>query len=129
MRWNFLPDIPIYLQIMEQLEQMIASGLLTPGGRLPSVREFASEAGVNPNTMQKALTELEKQGIVYSQRTAGRFVTDDPERLKALRTELAVKEAKGFLNAMKRLGYTEEETLALLSENITVMAKGDFFYE
>lgn len=119
MHWNFSPDIPIYLQIVEQLEQMIASGMLSPGDRLMSVREFASDANVNPNTMQKALTELEKRGIVYSQRTLGRFVTDDPEKLDELRKELAQKEIQSFLGAMKRLGYTYDEAVSLLSKGKT----------
>ena len=118
MHWSFSPDVPIYLQIMEQLEQMIVSGVLSPGDRLMSVREFAADANVNPNTMQKALTELEKRGIVYSQRTSGRFITDNPERLRELREELAHKEIAGFLEGMKRLGYTDEEVLSLLSRQI-----------
>ncbi|MBQ7783465.1 MAG: GntR family transcriptional regulator [Oscillospiraceae bacterium] len=118
MHWSFSPDVPIYLQIMEQLEQMIVSGVLSPGDRLMSVREFAADANVNPNTMQKALTELEKRGIVYSQRTSGRFITDNPEKLRELREELAQKEIAGFLESMKRLGYTDEEALELLSRQI-----------
>ena len=110
MHWSFSPDIPIYIQIIEQLEQMIVSGMLSPGDRLLSVREFAAEAGVNPNTMQKALT-------VYSQRTLGRFVTDDPMKLSELREEMAQKEITSFLGAMKRLGYTRSEVVALLNEN------------
>ncbi|MDE6591936.1 MAG: GntR family transcriptional regulator [Oscillospiraceae bacterium] len=119
MHWNFSGDVPIYLQIIGHLEQMIASGLLASGDRLPSVRELAGDAGVNPNTMQKALTELEKRGVVYSRRTTGRFVTDNPEKLKSLREELAGKEIKNFLDAMRRLGYTSEETAKLLTEEIT----------
>lgn len=118
MHWNFSGDIPIYLQIIGHLEQMIASGLLSSGDRLPSVRELAGDAGVNPNTMQKALTELEKRGLVYSRRTTGRFVTDSPEKLRALREELAGKEIKSFLEAMRRLGYSSEETAELLGEAI-----------
>ena len=117
MHWSFSPDIPIYIQIIEQLEQMIVSGMLSPGDRLLSVREFAAEAGVNPNTMQKALTELEKKGVVSSQRTLGRFVTDDPMKLSELREGLAQKEITSFLGAMKRLGYTRSEVVALLNEN------------
>lgn len=117
MHWSFSPDIPIYIQIIEQLEQIIVSGMLSPGDRLLSVREFAAEAGVNPNTMQKALTELEKKGVVYSQRTLGRFVTDDPMKLSELREELAQKEITSFLGAMKRFGYTRSEVVALLNEN------------
>ncbi len=116
MHWIFSADIPIYLQIVEQLEQMIASGMLSPGDRLMSVREFASDANVNPNTMQKALTELEKRGVVYSRRTLGRFITDDPEKLEEMRTELALKEIQSFLGAMRRLGYTYKEAVTLLSE-------------
>ena len=117
MHWRFSPDIPIYIQIIEQLEQMIVSGMLSPGDRLLSVREFAAEAGVNPNTMQKALTELEKKGVVYSQRTLGRFVTDDPMKLSELREEMAQKEITSFLGAMKRLGYTRSEVVALYEQN------------
>lgn len=117
MHWSFSPDIPIYIQIIEQLEQMIVSGMLSPGDRLLSVREFAAEAGVNPNTMQKALTELEKKGVVSSQRTLGRFVTDDPMKLSELREEMVQKEITSFLGAMKRLGYTRSEVVALLNEN------------
>lgn len=116
MHWVFTPDAPIYLQVVRQLEQMIASGMLAPGDRLLSVREFASQANVNPNTMQKALTELENRGIVYSKRTSGRFITDDPERILILREELAEKEITAFLGAMKRLGFSEDETARLISE-------------
>ncbi|MBP0958167.1 MAG: GntR family transcriptional regulator [Oscillospiraceae bacterium] len=116
MHWVFTPDTPIYLQVVKQLEQMIASGMLTPGDRLLSVREFASQANVNPNTMQKALTELENRGIVYSKRTSGRFITDDPQRISQLREELAEKEITAFLGAMKRLGYSESDAARLISE-------------
>lgn len=116
MHWVFTPDAPIYIQVVKQLEQMIASGMLTPGDRLLSVREFASQANVNPNTMQKALTELENRGIVYSKRTSGRFITDDPQRISQLREELAEKEITAFLGAMKRLGYSESDAARLISE-------------
>ncbi|WP_432649494.1 GntR family transcriptional regulator [Huintestinicola sp.] len=116
MHWVFTPDAPIYIQVVRQLEQMIASGMLAPGDRLLPVREFASQANVNPNTMQKALTELENRGIVYSKRTSGRFITDDPERISKLREELAEKEIASFLGAMKRLGYSESEAARLISE-------------
>lgn len=119
MHWVFTPDAPIYLQVVRQLEQMIASGMLSPGDRLLSVREFASEANVNPNTMQKALTELENRGIVYSKRTSGRFITDDTERIARLREELAEKEMTSFLSAMKRLGYSEEESAELIVRRST----------
>ncbi len=116
MHWNFLPDIPIYLQIADRLEQMIASGILSPGERLMSVRDYAATAGVNPNTMQKAFTELEMRGVVYSRRTSGRFVTESAEKLQSMRRELAQKEISGFLDAMQRLGYTPQEACSLLAE-------------
>jgi GntR family transcriptional regulator len=77
MNWQFNSEAPIYSQLIGQIRQGIVSGAFPPGERLASVRDLASEAGVNPNTMQRALTELERDGLVYSQRTAGRFVTED----------------------------------------------------
>lgn len=120
MHWVFTSDAPIYLQVVRQLEQMIASGILAPGDRLLSVREFASQANINPNTMQKALTELEELGIVYSKRTSGRFVTDDTERISRLREELAEKEISDFLGAMKRLGYSGSEVGRLVCEKAQI---------
>ena len=76
MKWDFSSDAPIYAQLILQIKVGIVSGAFPPGERLPSVRDLATEAGVNPNTMQRALTELERDGLVYSQRTAGRFVTE-----------------------------------------------------
>ena len=118
MHWVFTPDTPIYLQVVSQLEQMIASGLLSPGDKLSSVREFAAQANVNPNTMQKALTELENRGIVYTRRTSGRYITDDPQRIAALREELAEKVASEFLAVMNRLGYSESEAAGFISEKL-----------
>ena len=79
MKWQFSNDAPIYSQLIEQIKVGIVSGAFPPGERLPSVRDLATEAGVNPNTMQRALAELERDGLVYSQRTAGRFVTEDQD--------------------------------------------------
>ena len=76
MPWNLDNDRPIYMQLMERIQQDIISGAYQPGDKLPSVRDLAVEAAVNPNTMQKALSELERCGLVYSQRTSGRFITD-----------------------------------------------------
>lgn len=131
MHWNFSGDIPIYIQIVHQLEQLIASGTIARGERMPSVRELAMEAGVNPNTMQKAFAELEKRGFVYSRRTAGRFVTDSPERLEELKRTLALRETGEFLEAMKRLGYSPEEAAQLLSERIgeNKSEREELFYE
>ena len=89
MPWELDNDRPIYLQLMERIQQDIVSGIYKPGDRLPSVRDLAVEAAVNPNTMQKALSELERSGLVYSQRTSGRFITEDTQLLDEMKTSLA----------------------------------------
>ena len=81
MSWTLDNDRPIYLQLMERIQRDIIAGVYQPGDKLPSVRDLALEAAVNPNTMQKALSELERSGLVYSQRTSGRFITEDTEML------------------------------------------------
>lgn len=107
--WEFYGEAPIYAQLMERVERRIVSGTLAPGERLPSVRALALEAGVNPNTVQKALTELERGGLIYSQRTAGHFVTRDPEKVAAVRDRLARQETARFLARMAELGLEREE--------------------
>jgi len=114
--WSFRNDLPIYAQLVERLKLGIVTGELTPGARLPSVRELAAEAGVNPNTMQRALTELERAGLVYAQRTAGRFVTEDTAVIAASKTAMAESRLRDFLTAMKKLGYDRDGIAALLTE-------------
>ena len=116
MDWNFRTDQPIYAQLIQQIKQGIVSGALPPGERLPSVRDLASEAGVNPNTMQRALQELERDGMVYSQRTSGRFVTEDVRRIDEAKRAFAAEHIRVFLEGMGKLGYGREEILALLQE-------------
>ena len=77
MGWNLKSDRPIYAQLIEQIELMIVSGMYPPGAKLPSVRDLAADAAVNPNTMQRALSQLETDGLLYTQRTSGRYVTED----------------------------------------------------
>ena len=114
MRWQFSNDAPIYSQLIEQIKVGIVSGVFPPGERLPSVRDMATEAGVNPNTMQRAMTELERTGLVYSQRTAGRFVTEDKAMIEATKLDLAERHIGSFMEAMIRLGYQKEEIVDLL---------------
>lgn len=111
MQWQFSNEMPIYSQLVEQIKIGIVSGMFPPGERLPSVRDLATEAGVNPNTMQRAMTELERDGLVYSQRTAGRFVTEDHAVIQA-----AKRHIHAFLAAMLRLGYRREEIISLLEQ-------------
>lgn len=117
MEWKFTDDAPIYQQIMNIMKQQIASGELTPGQKLSSVREMALEAGVNPNTMQKAMAELEREGLLYSQRTVGRFVAGQEEIREGLKKELMMEYVEEFLDKMKKLGISVEEVIALLQEN------------
>lgn len=119
MEWTFDSGGAIYAQIVAKLKEAIASGELAPGARLPAVRELALEAGVNPNTVQRALTELERDGLVYTVRTSGRFVTEDGEKIEAARRGLAERNMAGFTAAMSALGYTGAELRELLTEFIS----------
>ena len=116
MQWEFKDDRPIYAQIIEQIKLRIVAGELAPGGKLPSVRELAAEAGVNPNTMQRALSDLEREGLLYAQRTAGRFITEDQSMIDAVKNQLAKRRAADFLDHLQRIGYRRDEVLALLAQ-------------
>ena len=116
MEWNFRNDLPIYSQLVEQIKLGIVSGEFSPGQRLASVRDMAMEAGVNPNTMQRALQELEREGMVFSQRTAGRFVTEDSTVIANVKKAFAEEQIQGFLEAMNKLGYSRREIISLLEE-------------
>ncbi|MEA5151262.1 MAG: GntR family transcriptional regulator [Oscillospiraceae bacterium] len=116
MDWNFRNDLPIYSQLVEQIKLGIVSGIFAPGERLASVRDMAMEAGVNPNTMQRALQELERDGLVYSQRTSGRFVTEDETVIDNAKKTLATEQVKTFLSAMEKLGYDRAAIIAMLEE-------------
>ncbi len=113
MNWTFSSDRPIYLQLQEQLKLRVISGVYPPG-RLPSVRDMASEASVNPNTLQKALEMLEREGFVYSQRTSGRFVTEDTAMIEQAKTELAAAQVEQFFLTMKSMGYDRQSAAALV---------------
>ena len=121
MPWNLDSDRPIFIQIIEKIQMDIISGLYAPGDKLPSVRELAQNASVNPNTMQKALSELERTGLVYSRRTSGRYITEDAAMITNLKKTLANDIVKQFLDNMQRLGIQDEEVISLISEII----KGD----
>ena len=116
MDWKFRSDLPIYSQLIEQIKLGIVSGGFSPGERLVSVRDMATEAGVNPNTMQRALQELEREGLVYSQRTSGRFVTEDTAVIEKVNECFGREQIRQFLEAMGKLGYSREEILALLQK-------------
>ena len=118
MPWNLDSSRPIYLQIIERVQMDVITGRYQPGDKLPSVRDLAQEAAVKPNTMQKALSELERSGLIYSQRTSGRFITEDKELIHQMKKELAAAEVSAFVAHMKQLGITPEEIRQLLAETI-----------
>ena len=114
MAWNLNSDRPIYTQRLEKIQVRIVSGIYQPGEKIPSVRELAAEAGVNPNTMQKALSELERSKIIITLRTSGRVVTEDLEMIKKTRNQLAKEQIEEFFNRMEALGFSKEVIIALL---------------
>lgn len=118
MNWSFETDRPIYLQLKEQLLLMIVSGKYPAGSKLPAVRDLAAEASVNPNTLQKALSELERDGLVYAQRTSGRFVTEDEKMITQAKENLALEQIEVFLKKMAGIGLSRVETLALIEKKV-----------
>ena len=109
MSWKLDSDRPIYSQLLEILKIAIVSGSYPPGAKLPSVRELAVEAGVNPNTMQRAFAQLEQEGLIRTERTAGRFVTEDERMIKETRNEIALTQLELFLDKMEQLGFDRKE--------------------
>ncbi len=114
MDWNFRSDQPIYSQLTQRLTEAIVSGIYAPGEKLPSVRELAVEAGVNPNTVQRALAELERDGLVFSQRTTGRFVTENENMIANAKLRIADERVGEFLRSMKTLGCNKREVISLI---------------
>ena len=116
MNWQFDNNLPIYTQIVYKYRLAIASGELKPGEKLPAVREIAFQAGVNPNTMQRAFQELERLGLVYTQRSSGRFVTEDMAVISDTRKKLAEETVRAFLSSMSALGFDREQIVEMLSK-------------
>lgn len=116
--WNLDADRPIYAQLVEKIQMQIVSGRYAPGDRLPTVRELAAAAAVNPNTMQKAFAELERSGLIITQRTNGRNVTEDAELIKDLRRRLAEEHLRAFREKMHSLGYSAEDIVEYVGENV-----------
>ena len=116
MDWSFNNDMPIYTQLVDKIKLSIVSGQLPPGEKLSTVRDLATEAKVNPNTMQRAFQELERAGLVFSQRSSGRYVTEDVEIIMEAKKAMARQYVQSFMKSMEQLGYTGEEILRLLEE-------------
>ena len=117
MDWQFDNSMPIYTQLVEKIELAIVSGEYALGQRLPGVREMAAEAGVNPNTMQRAFAKLELSGLVYTQRNNGRFVTEDTAVIERAKETLAREQIHSFMDSMLRIGYTKDDILRLLESS------------
>ncbi len=115
MLWHFDNELPIYTQLVSRIKLAIATGELAPGSRMTPVRDLSLEAGVNPNTMQRALQQLEREGLVYSQRGNGRYITEDTAAVARVRDALAAGHVRRYREAMRGLGYSDEEMKALLS--------------
>ncbi|MCW3490685.1 GntR family transcriptional regulator [Dethiobacter alkaliphilus] len=116
MPWDFDSDRPIYLQLIEKIELMIFSGKYPPGAKLPSVRDIAKEAAVNPNTMQRALAKLEEDGLIITHRTSGRFITEDEKMIKKAKTRLAQEQTTEFFANMQKLGFDKTEVIAMVNQ-------------
>ena len=122
MSFEFDNNKPIYLQLVDIIKLKIISKELKPGSKLSSVIDMAQEFGVNPNTMQRALSELERENLLYSQRTSGRFVTDNEDNINQLREEVAKVEILSLYNILTKLGYKKEELIELVINNLKEMS-------
>lgn len=116
MKFEFDNNIPIYVQLIEQLKRYIISGKIKPGSRLPSVRDLALMTQVNPNTMQKALVELEELSLVYTERTSGKFVTKDQKLINKYRKEYAKELTNKYFSSMGDIGFSIKDTIEYLKE-------------
>lgn len=124
MGWDFKQDRPIYTQLLEQIQMRIVSGIYPPGSQLLSVRELAAEASVNPNTMQKALAELERMELLYTKRTAGRFITGDMEKISMCKEHMVLAQVEEFCQKMKQFGLTQEQVFQLLGRQFEKEEQG-----
>ena len=116
MKFQFDTNSPIYLQIVESFKSSILSGELAPNSKVLPVRDLALEAGVNPNTMQKALAELERLELVRTERTSGRFITDNNGQIEKMRKEIADAEIKSFIQRMEKLGYDKKSLFEVIEK-------------
>ena len=116
MEFTFDNNIPIYIQLLEYLKIYLISGVFKCGEKLPSVREFSTTFKVNPNTMQKALAELESMKLIYTERTNGKYVTNDKKLIEKLKDEYAITLAKSYFEGMKRIGLGKADSIKYLEE-------------
>lgn len=115
MAWSFSPHAPVYYQIAERIRKRILSGEFSPGDQIPSVRQYATEATVNPNTVQRALSELESTGLIESRGTLGRFVTEKTEIIEKCREDEARRLIGEFLNEAYRLHIPKADLIDMIN--------------
>lgn len=117
MQWHFEKDRPIYTQIIEEIERFVISGQYPPNSKIPSIRDLSIEANVNPNTVQRALSELERVGLIVTQRTNGKFVTDDMELINNIKEKFAYETVSTFIERMHAIGIdSKEEIIKIIEE-------------
>ena len=116
MDWTLRDDRPIWIQLTEQLTARIAAGIYPSGSKLPTVRELAAQAGVNPNTAQRALAQLEQDGLVITERGAGRTITDNADSIERVRRNLAQGIASDFFCDMQGIGYDRAAAINYIIE-------------
>lgn len=114
MEWNLDDSRPIWPQLKEQLLREIIAGRYSLGGPFPTVRDLAEDAGVNRNTMQRAMADLEAEGFLITNRTAGRVVTTDEELIGEMKQKLAEQNIKKFIEEMAAIGYSAEDVIEMI---------------
>lgn len=115
---KFNANIPIYLQIMDDFKKLIVAGSFTSGMKVKAVRELAMEYGVNPNTVQRALSELEREHLLYSERTSGRYITKDEEVIHLLKTDFANQCIDRCIKELQDLKFSDEKILECITRRI-----------
>lgn len=114
MKIDFNPSVPIYIQIIEVIKRQLVSGERQPGSKVETVRDMAQRMGVNPNTIQKTFAELEREGLMFTERTSGRYITTDSKRISKVREESVGGYVKEFIDKMKSAGFEKDDILRLV---------------
>lgn len=118
MAWSFSSDRPVYLQIADRITKSVLSGEFCAGEQIPTVRQLALEAAVNPNTVQRAFSELEHEGLIISQGTTGRYVTEDVQVIQHCQNKMAEKIVADFIENMEQLSISKEQAIAMIKGEV-----------
>lgn len=115
MNYQFDNNIPIYIQLLDNIKTDIICGKLKPGEKLSSVRELSTQFKVNPNTMQKALSELETEKLIYTERTNGKYVTEDEKLIEKIKKDYAKKITNDYFEKMQKIGINDSEIIKYIN--------------